>query len=104
MSDNIRARKRARELAIRITDQIEEEKQGVDPEDLAPLVPPELTLLDQKRKTWSQRAGLLKRRRQEFLEDDIGAAQAQDCMETTAMTVLEHANFDSAYFGFYLCF
>ena len=94
MSENIRVRKRARDIAIRIADQIEEEKQGVDPDDLAPLVPleeptPAVT------KTWTHRAGLAQRRRQEFIETEITTAEAQDCMETTAMLVLEHANFDS---------
>jgi hypothetical protein len=94
MSENIRVRKRARDIAIRIADQIEDEKQGVDPDDLAPLVPleeptPAVT------KAWAHRAGLAPRRRQEFIENEITAAEAQDCMETTAMLVLEHANFDS---------
>lgn len=94
MSENIRVRKRARDIAIRIADQIEDEKQGVDPEDMVPLVPleeqaPAVT------KAWAHRASLPQRRRQEFLESEITAAEAQDCMETTSMLILEHANFDS---------
>ena len=95
MSENIRVRKRARDIAIRIADQIEDEKQGIDPEDFSPLVPAEAESSHQSRKPWAQRAGLLHRRREPYLETDIGTIEAQDCMESVAMLVLEHANFDS---------
>ncbi|CAG7854674.1 SubName: Full=Uncharacterized protein {ECO:0000313/EMBL:CCA66425.1} [Serendipita indica DSM 11827] len=96
MSENVRVRKRARDIAIRIADQIEDEKQGVDPEDFSPLVPAEAESSHQSRKPWAQRAGLLHRRREPYLETDIGAIEAQDCMESVAMLVLQHANFDSS--------
>lgn len=95
MSENVRTRKRARDIAIKIADQIEDEKQGVDPEDLAPLVPVESAASTQPRKPWARRAALTSRRRVEVLEDVVGPAEAQDCMEQTAMLILEHANFDS---------
>jgi hypothetical protein len=95
MSENVRTRKRARDIAIKIADQIEDEKQGVDPEDLAPLVPVDAATSNQPRKPWARRAALTARRRMEVWEDAIGSAEAHDCMESTAMLVLEHANFDS---------
>jgi hypothetical protein len=96
MSENVRTRKRARDIAIKIADQIEDEKQGVDPEDLAPLVPVDAATSNQPRKPWARRAALTPRRRMDVWEDAIGPAEAQDCMESTAMLILEHANFDSA--------
>ncbi|CAG8644368.1 9124_t:CDS:10 [Acaulospora colombiana] len=97
MSENVRVRKRAREIAIKIADQIEDEKQGVDPEDFAPLVPPaDVGGSLKKAKPWSQRAGLASRRREEYVETEISQIQAQDCMESVSTLILEHANFDSA--------
>jgi hypothetical protein len=95
MSENVRTRKRARDIAIKIADQIEDEKQGVDPEDLTPLVPVDAETSNQPRKPWARRAALTARRRMEVWEDGIGPSEAQDCMESTAMLILEHANFDS---------
>ncbi|KIM31113.1 hypothetical protein M408DRAFT_253724 [Serendipita vermifera MAFF 305830] len=96
MSENVRTRKRARDIAIKIADQIEDEKQGVDPEDMTPLVPVDAVAASQPRKPWARRAALASRRRMEAWEDAIGPAEAQDCMESTAMLILEHANFDSS--------
>jgi hypothetical protein len=102
MTENVRARKRAREIAIKIADQIEDEKQGVDPEDFAPLVPPaDVGSAVRKPKPWGQRAGLLSRRREEYVETDISQIQAQDCMESVSTLILEHANFDSEFRGDY---
>ncbi|KAG8797902.1 Transcriptional activator spt7 [Serendipita sp. 398] len=96
MAQNVRSRKQARDIAIRIADQIEDEKQGVDPADLGPLVPLDPQSEHQIRQPWSQRAGLSTRRQQEYLEDDIGALEAQSCMESVSMLVLEHSNFDGS--------
>ncbi|PVG02527.1 hypothetical protein CPB86DRAFT_811579 [Serendipita vermifera] len=97
MTENVRVRKRAREIAIKIADQIEDEKQGVDPEDFAPLVPPaDVGGSLKKAKPWSQRAGLASRRKEEYVETEISQIQAQDCMESVSTLILEHANFDSS--------
>ena len=97
MAENVQTRKRARDIAIRIADQIEDEKQGIDPEDLAPLVPVDTSASNEPRKPWARRASLTARRRLEEWEDGVGPAEAQDCMESTAMLILEHANFDSEF-------
>jgi len=94
IGDNNITRRRARALYGKVSEQIEEAKQVVDPDEVVTTAP-EPEPIPRLGKSWAQRAGLGPRRLGKYTTTDIGPKEAQDAMEWMSMMVLEHANFDS---------
>lgn len=94
IGDNNITRRRARALYGQVSEQVEEAKQAIEPEEMVITVP-EPEPIPRLGRSWAQRASLGPRRRERYVNTDIGSKEAQDSMEWMSMMVLEHANFDS---------